>query len=176
MTSNDYITEETELLTNLSTTYTECKRLFIRAEEILEPMKFFVAPLIEHRDALDHLMRYIPIKGTSEALKELNSALGHEIRAYFDVADFVCITVRDEISTSLKKIKPKDIKKIWGDYCSVKEKIVSFSEEIARIRQNRKGSLEDIEKYKDALEEVFSIYELYKTKIEPNIRAKKFVS
>jgi len=36
--------------------------LFIRAEECLDEMKFFVAPMLEHRDALEHIMRYMEKK------------------------------------------------------------------------------------------------------------------
>lgn len=166
--------KEFTLRKNLYNTYLDSKKLFIRAEELLEQMNFFAAPLVEHRDALDHVMRYFSIKDNAglseEALVELDKALGHELRAYFDIADFVCVTIREEISASLKHVSSKKIKKIWTDYLSIKNRVVSVSEEIAAIRESRSGSLKHIEKYKKVLDEIFDIYKLYKTQIEPEIK------
>ena len=171
MKSEELASKENELKKQLSKTYRENKELFIRAEEKLTQMNFFVAPLLEHRDALDHIMRYFCIKeqeGLSEkALEELNKSLGHELRAYFDIADYVCVTIREEISKKLEKITTKQIKEVWADYITTKKKIVQVSEEIAQIRQNRNGSIEYIEKYKVVLNEIFDIYEQFIVSINP---------
>lgn len=163
-----------EYKNNLYKTYIASKNLFIRAEEQLEQMSFFVAPMIEHRDALDHIMRYFEYKnseGLSEkAIKELDRALEHELRAYFDIADFVCITVRQEIATSLKGVSSRKIKKIWSDYVLIKQKISNVSNELAEIRQNRGTSLEHLEKYMPVMDEVLEIYDFYNINIEPKIR------
>lgn len=167
---------EKQYRNDLYNAYIESKRLFISAEEQLSQMSFFVAPLIEHRDALDHIMRYFYIKTTDgltdNAIKELDRALSHELRAYFDIADYVCIMVRQEINSSLKRISTRKIKKVWDDYVQTKERIVKISEDIAEIRNSRNSSLEHIKKYKVVVNEMFDIYKTYITNIEPRLRKK----
>lgn len=174
MIDNDLESREKQYRRDLYNTYIESKNLFICAEELLEPMRFFVAPVLEHRDALDHIMRYFDLKskiGLSEdAVKELDRALSHELRAYFDIADYVCITIRQQIADSLKRINSKKIQKVWSDYTDIKKRVVKVSEEIAEIRKNRNSSLMHIEKYKPVVEEMISIYKVYVTNIEPQIR------
>lgn len=176
MIDNDLESREKQYRRDLYDTYIESKNLFIRAEELLEQMSFFVAPVLEHRDALDHIMRYFDLKnksGLSEvAIKELDRALSHELRAYFDIADYICITIRQQISDSLKRISIKKIQKVWNEYSDIKKRVVKVSEEIAEIRQNRNSSLKHIEKYKPVIEEMISIYKVYMTNIEPQIRKK----
>lgn len=161
---------------NLYNIYMESKNLFIYAEELLEQMSFFVAPVLEHRDALDHIMRYFDLKnreGLSEAaVKELDRALAHELRAYFDIADYVCITIRQQISDSLKRVSIRKINKVWDEYQNIKERIIDVSEELAEIRQNRNGSLKNIEKYRPVMGEMLDIYKTYVTNIEPKIKKK----
>lgn len=174
MISDDLVNLEKQYKNNLYNTYMESKSLFIYAEELLEQMSFFVAPVLEHRDALDHIMRYFDLKnkeGLSEAVvKELDRALAHELRAYFDIADYVCITVRQQISDSLKKVSVRKINKIWDEYSIIKRRIVNASEEIAEIRQSRNGSLKHIEKYKPIMAEMLDIYKTYTINIEPQIK------
>lgn len=155
--------------------YMAYKKLFIEAEDILEPMKFFLAPMIEHRDALDHIMRYFDEDKVSEKMvKELDKALAHELRAYFDTADFVCITVRSEISNSLHHVSTRKIKKQWNEYSETKSWIVSISEKISKIRQERNASVESMRRYQDIMDEVLKVYKHYVAEIEPKIRKSSF--
>lgn len=178
MIDNGLESREKQYRRDLHNTYKESKNLFICAEELLEQMSFFVAPVLEHRDALDHIMRYFDLKSkdglSEEAIKELDRALSHELRAYFDIADYICITIRQQIANSLKQINSKKIQKVWDEYIDIKKRVVKASEEIAEIRQNRSSSLMHIEKYKPVIEEMISIYKVYVTNIEPEIR-KKFI-
>ena len=80
------------------------KSLLIKAEEIDPSHQFFYPPIIQQRDALDHIMRAAlawidpeTIKNNSGNLKDpseyskrqLDKALGHVYRAFFDAADWV---------------------------------------------------------------------------------------
>lgn len=173
MDTTSIVQQEIACQQNLLKAYTESKTLFIRAEEILAEMNFFVAPILEHRDALEHIMRYMVLKqenSNEEALKQLDRALSHEIRAFFDIADFICVTIRDYIAKSLHGVKISKINDVWGEYIQLKENIVKTSEEIAEIRINRKGTIECIDKYKDVIDNMFKIYKEYLTKIEPKVR------
>lgn len=154
--------------------YNESKKKFIKGEEMLPQMRFFAAPIIEHRDALDHIMRYFRMTSngelTEEALSQLSSALNHEYRAFFDIADYIGIEVRDSISESLKRVsRKKRINKVWSDYPKIRKEIIQYSNEIAKIRQNRCGDKDCVEKYKKILENMFQTYEQYFTEIEPKL-------
>ena len=153
--------------------YSATKELFILSEEKLNNMRLFPAPLLEHRDALDHIMRYSRIvakKGLcEEALSELRNAQQHEIRAYFDIADYICITIRSEIADSFSTLSKKQIKKIWAEYRSIRSRVISISDSIASIRNSRKESLASIMDYKNAIGEIFQIYDSYLLDVLPQI-------
>lgn len=167
----DLRTKEVEYKRQLREVYKAYKELFIQAEEKLEEMGFFVAPMLEHRDALDHLMRYFTLTDekeiTVEALEQLDKALGHEFRAYFDVADYICITVRSKIADSFKGIPKKKIRLKWEQYSEVKRNIVKISDDIATIRFNRSAQIESIREYEKVLKNVFKIYDDFICNIEP---------
>lgn len=77
--------------------YMASKSLFMEAEERLPEMKFFSAPTLEHRDVLEHVMRYFELSkdgNINEVAEEELAAMSHEIHAFFDTADFICINVR----------------------------------------------------------------------------------
>lgn len=165
--------KDEELKKDLLVVYTETKNLFIESEELLPEMRFFAAPTLEHRDALEHIMRYMKMtsdRNNSDAIKQLESALGHEIRAYFDTADYVSISVRDEIRKCLKRISTRKIKKNWSDYADIKEKLVTISNEIADIRKQKSGDMESVERYKSVIQDILDIYKNFVTKVEPRLR------
>lgn len=157
----------------LDTAYSAAKQLLIEAEEKLTRMRLFPAPLLEHRDALDHLMRYSRImskEGLCEAaIDELTNAKQHEIRAFFDIADYICVIVRSEIADTLAILSIKQIKKIWSEYETVKSRVISISNEIATIRKNRTESIDQIAAYQKVVEEIFKIYNEYQLNISPRI-------
>ena len=163
--------KEGKYKTELQDIYNAYKKLFIQSEEKLEEMSFFVAPMLEHRDALDHLMRYFSLTNekeiTEEALKQLEKAVNHEFRAYFDVADYICITVRNKIAESLKRVSKKKIKSVWHDYLEIKQEIVKISDEIADVRFKRSGKFTSVNEYNQVLKKVFEIYDDFVCKIEP---------
>lgn len=153
--------------------YCKCKSLFIKSEELISEMYFFPAPTIEHRDALEHVARYMEITKngdvTPEALKELQSAIGHEYRAYFDTADYICVMVRKEINESLKNVSRRKIKRVWNEYTEIKSKILDYSDKIADIRINRKGNHDCIEQYEDMVQQIIDFYKDFLLKIQPKL-------
>ncbi len=162
-------TKALELLSSISEIYAFNKKYFIKAEECMDTMDLFIAPLIEHRDALDHIMRYFNNIDKAD-IKQLDKALGHEVRAFFDVADYICINIRSSISKNLEKMSPKKIQKIWSDYIKEKEKIRKISDEIAQIRLERSESKESVLNYIRILDEIFDLYNNYSINIDPRIK------
>lgn len=164
---------ETEHWHDLDVAYSASKRMFILAEEKLKNMELFPAPLLEHRDALDHIMRYsrlIEKNGLcNEAISELANAKQHEIRAFFDIADYICITIRLEIASTLDVLTKRQITKIWPDYKDVRKKVINLSTEIAEIRTERKETIDAIPRYEVAVDKMFEVYQTYQLEVLPKI-------
>lgn len=170
----ELVNRDKELKQNLLLVYTEVKNLFIEAEELFPEMRFFAAPTLEHRDALEHVMRYMKTtcddKLSYDAVKQLDSALGHEVRAYFDTADYVSILARDEIRKSLQKISVRKIKKNWENYSEIKREVMTISENIADIRERKIGNVELVKEYKSVIRNVIDTYKNFVKVIEPQLR------
>lgn len=172
----DIVSTDKKIQADLYKIYMESKSLFVDAEERFPDMRFFSAPTLEHRDALEHIMRYFNLaRGESlseTAVKELEAARGHEIRAFFDTADYICISVRKEINKALKSMSRRKIESVWEDYWNIKGRIFSISSEIAEIRKQRKGDMESVEKYLPILKELWKIYDDFELKILKKIYKK----
>ena len=85
------------------------KALVIWAEENdVDKLETFLQPIKEQRDALEHLCR---VKAAELGLKtggedidkyiliNIEKAIGHLYRAFFDAADFLCIILRERYYT-----------------------------------------------------------------------------
>ena len=171
---DELVNKDNELKQNLLFVYNEVKNLFIEAEELFPEMRFFAAPTLEHRDALEHVMRYMKMtcedKLSYDAVKQLDSALGHEARAYFDTADYVSILVRDEIRKSLQRISIRKIKKNWQNYSEIKSEMITISENIAEIRKHKIGNVKLVKEYKNYIQNVVDVYKNFVKVIEPQLR------
>lgn len=170
----DLKSKEKQYKEDLLFLYSEAKNLFIEAEEMLPDMRSFATPTLEHRDALEHIMRYLnmTIDGriSYEAVKQLDCAVGHEIRAYFDTADYLTISIRDSIARRLETIPNRRIKKNWKAYAEVKTEVVNISDEIASIRKQKQGSIDIVKKYQPLVRKVLDYYKDFVTQIEPSLR------
>lgn len=162
-----------QLWHELQFSYYTTKKLFIRAEETLHAMELYPAPLLEHRDALDHLMHYSKIFEKcglcDDAINELANAKQHEIRAFYDVADYICISIRKEIADTLDTLSQKKINRIWPEYRDIRIKVIDISNQIAEIRNGTRETVDAIPKYENAVNEMFIIYAKFQTDIQPKI-------
>ncbi len=90
--------------------YLVVKETILYFEEINQEQKTDIQVINELRNAFDHLMRVIAalfnvkkINNDSDdyILKNLDKAYGHVYRAGYDTIDFLCLTIKKEISDSL---------------------------------------------------------------------------
>ena len=166
---------EQELIVNIYNLYKDCKELIIKCEELLPQMKLFVAPLLEHRDAFDHVMLALHNKEQRGYvdIDNLKSAYGHETRAFFDIADYAFIKTREYINKALKRVSNRKINKVWPEYKSIKAQVYNWSMKIAEIRSQRTATTESVERYKEEIiPSIFSILEDFIKNIEPKLRKK----
>ena len=171
-------------LFDLAELYFTTKEWFILSEELLPELGFFLSPLLEQRDALDHLMRGFnqsddeicsqesKLASLKNRLAQISKAYAHELRAFFDVADYICINIRLNISNALKHISRKKIISIWDCYLQSQKDIIEFCENFAKARCDR--GEKDYREYVDQLKEVVRIYKYFKINIEPCIKTKNY--
>ncbi len=173
MSNKTLVDTKKEEWIQLQKAYSAAKSLFIYSEEKLNGMKLFPAPLLEHRDALDHIMRYSSIiadRGLcEEAIHELKSAKAHELRAFYDICDYICITIRKEIYEAIEYLSPRKVELFWKDYRDCRIKIAAISNKIAEIRNGDRENIDMIEEYRLVVDELFGIYNVFLTEVQPKV-------
>lgn len=125
------------------------KLLILRTEELDPIHEFFWPPIIQQRDALDHIIRAqraimcpeILPAGTDASqyeAKQIDKALGHVYRAYFDVADWMGIMLRERILELVARYARESLVKAIPDYAvSVEDVVRRCSERIAILRNGK---------------------------------------
>lgn len=141
------------------------KRLMLLAEETDEQFRTFLPPFKEQHSALDHLCRaqsvLVDLKADTEdyTLRNLDRALGHEYRAFFDTADWLALTIRKSINDLLTQFSNNAIQAcIPAYYSTVRPRLETIAGEIAAIRGEKDIGTADIipqiEKYEGILKEL----------------------
>ena len=153
------------------------KLLLLKAEEVDDKFTFFFPPLVQHRDALDHIMRAAYSKvfpaeyaanqeeaekldGKDYADRQLDKALGHAYRAFFDAADWLGMVYRERMRIILSGYSAETINDVLNDFAAtVQPRIERISLEIAALRGekdigNKKKLIGGADKYFDLTEEL----------------------
>ena len=155
------------------------KHYLLIAEELSEEGVTFLQPLKEHRDAYDHLMRvfYLPIRletsdiasnfdSTAYIRKNVEKALGHEYRAFFDMADWLTFICRRKIreEMSYQRVRQAYVNQ-YGieNYKSVKELVNTVYDIIAQYRAEKdigkaEPPLQDVQSYQKTIDQLLDIY------------------
>jgi hypothetical protein len=98
------------------------KALLLFAEECEIEHRTFMAPVIQQRDALDHIMRAQAAElgmregGDDYIATNLDKALGHCYRAFFDIADWLSTRLRERILDALKPHSTACIREVLPEY------------------------------------------------------------
>jgi len=147
--------------------YTYGKQLMLRAEECDLNVKSFMQPALEYRNAFDHSIRVdaatLGILGDGNyeyVLENSKKALGHVYRAFFDIADWLAIDIREQLfhllgdSYSVSTIKAV-LPKYYQEICPG---IDQASKTIARLRGEKdvatEGILAGVVEYKRLVEQL----------------------
>lgn len=167
---------------NYSFIHIETKKLYILTEEYDDGLNSFIQPIKEQRDSLEHIVRaYNRIYTVTEINDDdekyistnLDKAIGHVFRAYFDCADVLSIIIRERLSTELRQFKYKEIIKAWPDYESFRIDLVKMPEKIAKLRRKKdvaKSSekiMNMVKEYQSHINILINIYHKYMYDIYP---------
>lgn len=156
------------------------KHYLLIAEELSEEGVTFLQPLKEHRDAYDHLMRVFYLPTRLEALdvasdfdpvsyirKNVEKAVGHEYRAFFDMADWLTFICRRKIREELSY---HQVRRVYvdrygeEDYRTVKNLINNVYVTIAQYRTekdigNAVPPLQDVQSYQKTIDQLLDAYQ-----------------
>ncbi|MBN1343291.1 MAG: hypothetical protein JXQ73_11460 [Phycisphaerae bacterium] len=130
------------------------KALLLKAEEVDPDHEFYYPPLIQQRDALDHIIRaqfalLFPEKlacgvngqGQSPdeyAARQLDKALGHAYRALFDAGDWLSIIYRERIRGTLTEYSRKTMYSVLPEFSKdIEPRINELSSMIAELRAEK---------------------------------------
>ena len=147
--------------------HVHAKVLVLRAEELGPGHELFFPPIMQQRDGYDHIIR---VKTAELGLKEfdddaardeyircnLDKALGHEYRAFFDAADWLGILYREKIQAAMKGYSPACVEAVIPTYYSeIVPKVERLSREIGTIRSRKDigtDVLEEVGQYRKVLD------------------------
>lgn len=119
------------------------KHYVLLAEEKGFQMKSFLQPLKEQRDAYEHLVRaYSQILDFNERdmhyiISNLDKAIGHEYRAFFDSIDYLNLTIRERVYELVKSYSLDELKAVCPDYITIKQHLNNLPDQIAEYREKK---------------------------------------
>lgn len=157
------------------------KSFFIKTEEFDLNLRTFLQPHNELKSAYEHLLRAESVRigirePDSNSNKEtyintnIDKALGHEYRAFFDTADWISINLREKIISELSAFSSDDINIVIPEYYPKwRPHIDKISEEIAKLRSNKDiGNIiyieDELNNYEKIINELFDIHKIIREK------------
>ena len=166
--------------------HNQTKALILFAEELDPQHDFFWPPLVQQRDTLDHIVRAqnalltIEEKSPEEKTeaskyidKQMDKALGHIYRAFFDVADWFSIIIRERIEAIVSQYSRSTILQELPDFAEIVDiPVENICETIAGLRATKDiGTPTDtnIESYVatvNQLSEILKTVRSYQTKFD----------
>ncbi len=172
-----------EFWTNYSFIHNSTKELYILSEEYDDELSSFIQPIKEQKDSLEHIVRaYTRYSSVNSNLEEtdkdyimqnLDKAMGHTFRSFFDCADILSITLREKLSVELCRYTYIDIIKVWPEYENIRKTLIDMPKKVAKLRNEKDIAQKNdaitamVKKYKDNIDELFSIYEKFTKDIYP---------
>jgi hypothetical protein len=156
-----------ELWRKIVIIHNHTKAHLIYCEESGIEHKTFIQPRNELCNALEHIVRSkareLGISRGDEDLEgywiaNLDKALGHEFRAFFDVCDWLGMILREKIVKELEPYSPEVIEKAWPNYfTAVRPQLERIPQKIAEVRARKDISgdvLSEVETYNRILLEL----------------------
>ena len=164
--------------------HSKAKEYFIWAEEYDEDLNTYIQPIKEHKDALDHIVRAYS-KISSDAISSsdekyvtdnLDKALGHIYRAFYDCSDILSIVLRKKISNELKRFDYNELVNVWDEYPKIKLKLIELPNDFKELRVGKDvASINDtiLDEYQNRIKWLFDIYGVLCVSVLPKAYANK---
>lgn len=156
--------------------HTYTKKYFILAEEYDIDMKTFLQPMKEQKDAYEHLTRaygklLLDREESEYVHKNMEKAIGHEYRAFFDSLDFFTISLRRRIRDALTGYTYAQIYSVYPAYAVLKQQLTEMPEKIADFRMRKDvghtNMLALVRQYADIADSLLQAYKIIQSEILP---------
>lgn len=147
------------------------KHYTLLAEEYNISTKAFLQPMKEQKDAYEHIIRAYTRKCEKQALSEddesymiknIEKAIGHEYRAYFDTIDYLTLCLRELLAKELDGVSYNDIIEVCPKYDEYKKLLIEIPERIASYRELKDIGSSEMLKYASdygkAVDDLISCY------------------
>jgi hypothetical protein len=153
--------------------HVQSKSLILKAEEFDRDFKGFLQPFSEQRSALEHIIRARAAElslinadiSDSYVKDNLQKALGHAYRAFFDIADWLGLRIREKFIVLFSPYSNSTISEVAPQYYkTIRPQIEKISSRIAAIREkkdidrNEDAVLQEVQDYKTVIEELLKDY------------------
>ena len=142
----------------------QAKALILKAEESGVSYQTYIQPALEHRHALEHIVRAQsallgigPQRPDSYVEGNLRQAFGHEYRSFFDAAEWICLTARRAIADQLTPYSTQCIAAVLPEYYrSYRPELERIGETIAELRSGKDAhdlarTLEDVRRFRETV-------------------------
>jgi chromosome segregation ATPase len=159
--------------TNIVRLQQEIKRLSVLAAENQIDSQEFLQPILEQRSALDHICRakaaetglFSKAPGSDYVEKQYDKAIGHLYRAFFDVADWLGLTIKEKILELATPYDADVIQDVMPEYYrDVRPRIEGLIQEVADIRsdkdigQTNTSLIKQVDEYAKKVRELLDMY------------------
>ncbi len=144
------------------------------AEELGTEYNSFIQPILEFRSGFDHVIRaeskkyrtntQLPEDDAKYVKQNLEKALGHVYRAFFDTADWLSTELRSKYHETISKYSPDTISKAFPEYyTSHKAQFAEISIRISDCRRDKDVSnddsiLSEVTDYSEMLDKIINFY------------------
>lgn len=165
------------------------KHYTLLAEETGIKLQAFLQPIKEQRDAYEHIARAyskllldqmtektISADSFEYAKKNLDKAIGHEFRAFYDTIDFLTILLRKDIYDAISTYKYEQIISVYPDYKQLKSALYEIPQQIAKFREEKdignSDRIQAAEQYAKIVNQLYEINKYIQTEVVAKLSVK----
>jgi hypothetical protein len=166
----DFIKKFEKEIKEIAVIHNFTKHYIMLGEELSDDFETYLQPVKEFRDAYEHILRIFrqcvglndnDMNKEEYIQKNLSKALGHEYRAFFDVADWFSIVCRKRIYDMVQKYTYDQLCEKYPKYPEMKKRLFEISEEITSIRESKdivSNIVDEVNRYQYVMVELLGYY------------------
>ena len=146
-----------ERIENLCRIYGEIKHYMLMAEEFGFEQKTYLHPRLELYQAFDHVISEYFLEQLDNKEAKLDGAMKHMYTAFFDVADWTSMQIRNHVFMELKHFSSDAIKTAIPEYYSrTRPALDELNGKITGIREGKTfEKIEQVDEYAQLLDKAY---------------------
>jgi hypothetical protein len=146
-----------EQIEKLCRMYGNIKHYMLMAEEFGFELKTYLQPRLELYQAFDHMMSEYFLEQLDNKTGSLNGAMKHMYTAFFDIADWTSMQIRNHVFMELKYFSSDVIKTAIPEYYSrIRPALDELNGKITGIREGKIfEKFEQVKEYAELLDKAY---------------------